>query len=72
MSKNVTAQEEEESSRKQLAAEAQKNRLLEFDRTSEKRTKVIDDESDYFSVDAYKWMTEAQKKKFKAKEEEIK
>ena len=43
----IKAQEEEEE-RKQKAAEAQKNRLLEFDRTSEKRTKVIDDESDYF------------------------
>ena len=52
-------------------AEAQKNKLLEFDRNSEKRTKVIDDESDYFSVDAYKWMNEEQRKKFKAKEEEM-
>lgn len=65
------AQEEEEESKRKAKAEAQKNRLLEFDRTSEKRTKVIDDESDYFSVDAYKWMTEDQKKKFKAKEQEI-
>ena len=46
-------------------AEAQKNRLLEYDRTSEKRTKVIDDESDYFAVDAYKWMTPEQKSKLK-------
>jgi hypothetical protein len=53
-------------------AEAQKNRLLEYDRTSEKRTKVIDDESDYFSVDAYKWMTPEQKKKLKEREEELK
>merc|ERR1711997_924270 len=52
-------------------AEAQKNRLLEYDRTSEKRTKVIDDESDYFSVDAYKWMTPEQKSKLKEKEKEI-
>ena len=53
-------------------AEAQKNRLLEYDRTSEKRTKVIDDESDYFAVDAYKWMTPEQKKKLKEREEELK
>ena len=52
-------------------AEAQKNRLLEYDRTSEKRTKVIDDESDYFSVDAYKWMTPEQKSKLKEKEKEL-
>ena len=53
-------------------AEAQKNRLLEYDRTSEKRTKVIDDESDYFSVDAYKWMTPEQKNKLKEREKELK
>ena len=52
-------------------AEAQKNRLLEYDRTSEKRTKVIDDESDYFSTDAYKWMTPEQKNKLKEREKEL-
>merc|ERR1712150_433721 len=52
-------------------AEATKNRLLEYDRTSEKRTKVIDDESDYFSVDAYKWMTSEQKIKLKERENEL-
>ena len=52
-------------------AEAQKNRLLEYDRTSEKRTKVIDDESDYFAVDAYKWMTPEQKSKLKEREAEL-
>ena len=52
-------------------AENLKNKLLEYDRTSEKRTKVIDDESDYFSVDAYKWMTPEQKSKLKEKEKEI-
>ena len=52
-------------------AEAQKNRLLEYDRTSEKRTKVIDDESDYFSTDGYKWMNAEQKKKLKEREEEL-
>ena len=44
---------------------------MEYDRTSEKRTKVIDDESDYFSVDAYKWMTSDQKIKLKEKEKEL-
>lgn len=32
---------------------AQRNRLLEYDRSSEKRTTVIDDESDYFQVSSY-------------------
>ena len=44
---------------------------MEYDRTSEKRTKVIDDESDYFSVDAYKWMTSEQKIKLKEREKEL-
>ena len=39
-------------------AENLKNKLLEYDRTSEKRTKVIDDESDYFAVDSDKWLTQ--------------
>ena len=55
----------------QNKAEAQKNRLLEYDRTSEKRTKVIDDESDYFATDAYKWMTPEQKSKLKEREQEL-
>ncbi|KJE91246.1 thyroid hormone receptor interactor 4 [Capsaspora owczarzaki ATCC 30864] len=49
-----------------------KNKLLEFDRTSAKRTQVIDDESDYFSADNNKWLTQAQKDALKAKEAEIK
>lgn len=52
-------------------AEAQKNKLLEFDRNSERRTRVIDDESDYFSVDAMKWMTNEQKQELTQREEEI-
>jgi len=48
-----------------------KNKLLEYDRNSERRTKVIDDESDYFSIDSYKWMTPEQKTKLKAREEEL-
>ena len=50
-------------------AEAQKDRLLEYDQTSEQRTKVIDDESDYFATDVYKWMTPEQKSKLKEQEE---
>ena len=32
---------------------------------------MIDDESDYFSTDGYKWMTAEQKKKLKEREEEL-
>ncbi|XP_068241758.1 activating signal cointegrator 1 [Palaemon carinicauda] len=47
-----------------------KNKLLEFDRTSEKRTKVYDDESDYFSTGS-KWLSQEQKMKLEKREEEL-
>lgn len=43
-------------------AMAQRNRLLEYNRTSEKRTTVIDDEADYFKANSV-WLSEAEKKK---------
>ena len=54
-----------------IKAEKLKNTLLEYDKTSEKRTKVIDDESDYFAVDNDKWLTKDQRKKLKEREKEI-
>ncbi|XP_067003782.2 activating signal cointegrator 1 [Anabrus simplex] len=48
----------------------QRNRLLEYDRTSEKRTKVIDDESDYFAINSV-WLSKAEREKLKHREEEI-
>lgn len=45
-------------------AMAQRNRLLEYNRTSEKRTTVIDDEADYFKANSV-WLSEAEKKKLK-------
>ena len=55
----------------QEKAEFHKNTLLEYDRTSEKRTQVIDDESDYFSVDNDKWLNQEQRKKLKDREKEL-
>ncbi|CAG0898176.1 unnamed protein product [Darwinula stevensoni] len=62
----------------------QKDRLLEYDRnckiitppvcirsSSERRTRVIDDESDYFALDTYKWLSPAQKAILKAREATI-
>ena len=40
---------------------ANKERLLEYDANSEKRTRIIDDESDYFAVDTNKWLTPQQR-----------
>lgn len=47
-----------------------KNLLLEFDRTSEKRTKVYDDENDYFCINS-KWISHEDKVKLTNREEEL-
>merc|ERR1719228_1315709 len=48
-----------------------KERLLEFDANCEKRTRVIDDESDYFAVDTNKWLTPQQREALRKKKEEL-
>ncbi|MCL4126621.1 UNVERIFIED_CONTAM: hypothetical protein GTU68_022981 [Idotea baltica] len=48
-----------------------KNKLLEFDKTSEKRTNVFDDESDYFQSSS-KWINPADREKLQKMEEEMK
>ena len=55
----------------QEKAESHKNTLLEYDRTSEKRTQVIDDESDYFSVDNDKWLNKEQRRKLTERAKEL-
>uniref|UniRef100_T2MCF0 Activating signal cointegrator 1 n=1 Tax=Hydra vulgaris TaxID=6087 RepID=T2MCF0_HYDVU len=49
---------------------AQKDKLLEFDKNSTKRTKVIDDEADYFSTDS-RWLSKKEKESLAKKEKEI-
>ncbi|KAL4121593.1 hypothetical protein QTP88_014078 [Uroleucon formosanum] len=46
-----------------------RNKLLEFDRTSAKRTNVIDDQMDYYSVNSG-WLSSKQRKQLQKKEEE--
>ncbi|XP_069682048.1 activating signal cointegrator 1 [Periplaneta americana] len=48
----------------------QRNRLLEYDRTRQRRTKVIDDESDYFRSNSV-WLSKAEREKLQQKEEEL-
>lgn len=48
----------------------QRNKLLEYDQTSEKRTKVIDDESDYYSSNSV-WLSQKERQKRAELEEEI-
>jgi len=53
------------------AALENKNKLLEFDANSAKRTQIIDDESDYFNVDSNKWLTPQQREALSKKKEEL-
>ncbi|KAL5238423.1 hypothetical protein ACI65C_005833 [Semiaphis heraclei] len=46
-----------------------RNKLLEFDRTSAKRTNVIDDQMDYYSVNSG-WLSSKQREQLQKKEEE--
>ncbi|XP_065576282.1 activating signal cointegrator 1-like [Artemia franciscana] len=47
-----------------------KNKLLEYDRTCERRTHVIDDESDYYSS-RNKWLSASERAKIEKREKEI-
>jgi len=47
----------------------QRDKLLEFDRNSARRTEVIDDESDYYQSNSI-WLPHEQRKKFQKQEEE--
>ncbi|XP_033226692.1 activating signal cointegrator 1 isoform X2 [Belonocnema kinseyi] len=48
----------------------QLDRLLEFDRNSSQRTKVIDDESDYYQSNSV-WLSKTEKERLKKREDEI-
>ncbi|XP_060074241.1 activating signal cointegrator 1-like isoform X2 [Ylistrum balloti] len=48
-----------------------KNKLLDYDKTSVQRTKVIDDESDYFSTDSNQWLSKKQREALRKRNEEL-
>ncbi|KAF4017388.1 hypothetical protein G4228_008763 [Cervus hanglu yarkandensis] len=48
-----------------------KDKLLEFDRTSIRRTQVIDDESDYFASDSNQWLSKIEREAIQKREEEL-
>uniref|UniRef100_A0A1B6C1E5 ASCH domain-containing protein n=3 Tax=Clastoptera arizonana TaxID=38151 RepID=A0A1B6C1E5_9HEMI len=52
------------------AAIEQRDRLLEYDRNSTKRTRVIDDQSDYFSPSTTVWLSQEERDYLAKKEEE--
>lgn len=48
-----------------------KNKLLEFERTSEKRTIVIDDEMDYFDLTRENWLSNEKRQELKDKVDKL-
>ncbi|CAG5134909.1 unnamed protein product [Candidula unifasciata] len=48
-----------------------RDKLLEYDRTSVKRTQVIDDECDYYATDANQWLSSEERDKLRKREEEL-
>ncbi|XP_059211928.1 activating signal cointegrator 1 [Centropristis striata] len=48
-----------------------KDKLLEYDRNSVRRTQVLDDESDYFATDSNQWLSPGEREKLRKKEEEL-
>ncbi|KAM3877415.1 activating signal cointegrator 1 [Diretmus argenteus] len=48
-----------------------KDKLLEYDKNSVRRTQVLDDESDYFATDSNQWLSPNEREKLRKKEEEL-
>ncbi|KAI7840280.1 hypothetical protein COHA_006062 [Chlorella ohadii] len=55
----------------QAAAVALRDRLVEYDRQSAKRTTVLDDQSDFFEIDANAWLTDEERAVLKQREREL-
>ncbi|XP_043278932.1 activating signal cointegrator 1 [Venturia canescens] len=48
-----------------------RDKLLEFDRNSARRTEVIDDESDYYQTSNSGWLSKSEREKVQKREEEL-
>ncbi|KAG7483275.1 activating signal cointegrator 1 [Solea senegalensis] len=48
-----------------------KDKLLEYDKNSVRRTQVLDDESDYFATESNQWLLPGEREKLRKKEEEL-
>ncbi|KAG7327256.1 hypothetical protein KOW79_008862 [Hemibagrus wyckioides] len=48
-----------------------KDKLLEFDKNSIRRTQVLDDESDYFASDSNQWLSPVERATLRKREEEL-
>uniref|UniRef100_A0A8C5FVU2 Thyroid hormone receptor interactor 4 n=1 Tax=Gadus morhua TaxID=8049 RepID=A0A8C5FVU2_GADMO len=48
-----------------------KDKLLEYDKNSVRRTQVLDDESDYFATDSNQWLSPSEREKLRKQDEEL-
>ncbi|XP_031704086.1 activating signal cointegrator 1 isoform X2 [Anarrhichthys ocellatus] len=48
-----------------------KEKLLEYDKNSVRRTQVLDDESDYFATESNQWLSPNEREKLRKQEEEL-
>uniref|UniRef100_A0A8D0B447 Activating signal cointegrator 1 n=1 Tax=Salvator merianae TaxID=96440 RepID=A0A8D0B447_SALMN len=48
-----------------------KDKLLEYDKTSVRRTQVIDDEADYFATDSNQWLSKQEREALEKREKEL-
>ncbi|XP_035826166.1 activating signal cointegrator 1 isoform X2 [Aplysia californica] len=48
-----------------------RDKLLEYDKNSVRRTQVIDDECDYYATDANRWLSNDDREKLRKREEEL-
>ncbi|KAF7703324.1 activating signal cointegrator 1 isoform X1 [Silurus meridionalis] len=48
-----------------------KDKLLEFDKNSVRRTQVLDDESDYFASDSNQWLSTKERETLRKRDEEL-
>ncbi|XP_024537080.1 activating signal cointegrator 1-like [Selaginella moellendorffii] len=55
----------------EAAAQAFKDRLVEYDRNSASRTTVIDDQSDFFEIEGDSWVSEQEKQLLRKKQKEF-
>jgi len=62
---NAKAMREDEKVR---AAEKNKQRLLHYDRTGAERSRVYDDQSDYYSMKSSRWLSESERERAKKKD----
>lgn len=63
----ITSRVENPDETKEADAVAFKDRLVGYDRNAAQRTKVIDDQSDYFEIDSNTWLSQQERNELKAR-----